>query len=94
MKSVVGDDQTVPGAEAVRHVAGEVQSLLDEDDRVFTDLLRRLVLLHDEIDIGIGAFLHLIGIVVRCRAAAPHMESALQLVFTQSVRRGAFSGGF
>ena len=90
VKLVVGNDQAVPGTEAVRHIAGKIQFLLDKNDRVFADLLRRLILLHDELRIGVGAFLHLVGIVIRDRAFASHMESTLQLVFAQRMSRRSF----
>ena len=45
-------------------ISSEVKVLFDQDDRVFADLLCQLDLLHYEVHIGIGAFFHLVGVVM------------------------------
>ena len=45
MQLPVGDDDAVPGAEAVRHPPGKVQALLDKHLRVGAELLRLFQLL-------------------------------------------------
>lgn len=90
MKGVIGNNDAVPGTEAVWYITGEIQMLFDEDNRVGADLLCRLILLHDKLNIAVSAFFHLIRVIFRCRASASLLQSLLQLVFAQSVCGSSF----
>ena len=62
MQEIVGNDHAVTGPESMLDPFGEVQRLLDADQRVSAELLGLGDLLHHEGGIAFGSFLHL-GIV-------------------------------
>ena len=62
IQHTVGDNHAVARAETSlhAHIAGVIQSLLHEDERIVARLLGLCYTLHDEITVAIGAFIHLL----------------------------------
>jgi len=87
----VCDDDAVTCAEALFHIPGKVQPLLDQHHRVFADFLGLLHQREDILRIPAGAFLHLLIVKGKllCRVFGFHPKGQLQLVFAQAVGIGA-----
>ena len=94
VEELVCHDEAVAGPEAVRHIAGEVQPLLNEHFWVRAVLSGFLDGFQNEFQIAVRVHLHFIGIVLADRAGGAHLQSLTELVFHQSVSGGAFCGGF
>ena len=93
VEQLVRHDDAVPGAEAFRDPAGEVQPLLDEDQRVGALKLGLGELLQYELHIAICVSVHLITVILGHRLTGAHLQSAAELVFAESVGGGAFGSG-
>ena len=94
VQELVRHDQAVPGAEAVRHIAGEVQPLFDEDERVSAERPGFLQLFQHELHIPIGVGVHFIAVIRADGLPGAQLQRLFELVFGQSMSGGAFGCGF
>ena len=63
MERPVGNDDAVTGSETVRHIATEVQPLLNVDDRVRAELPDLGDGFQNELHIVVGVGIHLVAVV-------------------------------
>ena len=82
------------GAEAVRHIAGEVQPLLNEHLGVRAVLPGFLDGFQNEFQVAVRVHLHFVGVVLADRAGGAHLQRLAELVFRQRMSGGAFGCGF
>ena len=94
VEELVCHDEAVAGPEAVRHIAGEVQPLLNEHLGVRTVLPGFLDGFQNEFQIAVRVHLHFIGIVLADRAGGAQLQRFAELVFRQCMSGGAFCCGF
>ena len=94
MEELVCHDEAVAGAEAVRHIAGEVQPLLNEHLGVRAILPGFLDGFQNEFQVAVRVHLHFIGIVLADRAGGAHLQRLAELVFCQRMSGCAFGCGF
>ena len=94
VEELVRHDEAVAGAEAVRHIAGEVQPLLNEHLWVRAILPGFLNGFQNELQVTVRVHLHFIGIVLADRAGGAHLQCLTELVFRQRMSGGTFGCGF
>ena len=94
VQELVRHDQAVAGAEAVRHIAGEVQPLFNEDKRVGAERLGFLQLFQHKLHIPIGIGVHFIAVIWADGLPGTQLQCLFELVLSQSVSSGAFGCGF
>ena len=94
MQQVVRDDHTVAGSETVLDPFGEVQRLLDTDQRVGTQAFGLCDLFHHEGSVAFSGFLHLRVVPgqVFGRITAPPPQRFLSKIGSQLVSVGALLG--
>ena len=94
MQQVVRDDHTVAGSETVLDPFGEVQCLLDADQRIGTQTLGFCDLFHHEGSVAFSGFLHLRVVPgqVLSRITAPPPQRFLSKIGSQLVSVGALLG--
>lgn len=73
MEHLVRDDETVTGSESLRHEAGEVQPLFNEDFGIMAELLDLLQLLQHERHILIRVAVHLVAVVLADGLLGAHL---------------------
>ena len=89
----ISDDDAVGGSEALFYPAGEVHTLLNQDDRVGAGLFGGFHLFQHVGRIAVGTVLHL-GVVpseVFGRVVDRHSQRFAELVFAEAVGVGPFS---
>ena len=86
------DDDAVGGTEALFYPAGEVNSLLNQDNRISAGLLCGLDLLQHEFGIAAGAVVHLFGIPGKsiCRIVCREPQHFLKLELRECMSISAF----
>ena len=94
MEELVRHDEAVAGPETVRHIAGEVQPLLNEHLWVRAILPGLLEGFQNEFHITVRVQFHFVGVVLADRAGGAHLQSFAELVFRQRMSGGAFGCGF
>ena len=94
VEELVRHDKAVAGAEAIRHIAGEVQPLLNEHLRVRAVLPGFLNGFQNELQVTVRVHLHLVGIVLTDRAGGAHLQCLTELVFCKGMSRCTFCGSF
>ena len=94
MEELVRHDKAVAGAEAIRHIAGEVQPLFNEHLGVRAVLSGFLDGFQNEFQVAVRVHLHFVGVVLADRAGGAHLQRLAELVFRQRMSGGAFGCGF
>ena len=94
MEELVRHDEAVAGAKAIRHIAGEVEPLLNEHLGVRAILPCFLDSFQNEFQVAVRVHLHFVGVVLADRAGGAHLQRLAELVFRQCVSGGAFGCGF
>lgn len=94
VEELVCHDEAVAGAEAVRHIAGEVQPLLNEHLGVRAVLPGFLDGFQNEFQVAVRVHLHFVGVVLADRAGGAHLQCLAELVFRQRMSGSPFCGSF
>ena len=94
MEELVRHDKAVAGAEAIRHIAGEVEPLFDEDFRVRAELPGFLQGFQNKLHIAVRIGVHLVRVVLADRLTGAHFQCFAEFVFRKGMSCGTFGGGF
>ena len=94
VEELVRHNEAVAGPETVRHIAGEVQPLLNEHLWVRAILPGLLDGFQNEFHIAVCVHLHLVGIILADRADGAHLQCLTELVFCKGMSRCTFCGSF
>ena len=94
VEQLVRHDEAVAGSEAVRHIAGEVQPLLNEHLGVRAILPGFLDGFQNEFHVAVRIQFHFIGVVLADRAGGAHLQRFAELVFCKGMSRCTFCGSF
>ena len=92
VQRLIGDNNAVAGAEALRNIAAEIQPLFDGNDGIGADLLRFRDGFQHKLYIAICVEVHFVTVVRRARLFRWHLQCTPELMLAQRMCSGAFFG--